>query len=181
MAYISSSVHLITNHNNQHEQEKEEKQFDKQQIVRSSTSTKTHTQDKASDIDKDTTLESSKEWGCTKYDPPCTDSGQSHNKDFAIKNSISKNIDYIDADHLNFNNLSINHSASTFKALPKTENTEINHKEEFFEDKLCLSSSKSYNNYSCLNDACKSKNISEHKKLRYFYPLSEKDISTLAI
>lgn len=77
-------------------------------------------------------LESFKERRCTKYDPPCTDSGQLYIKDFILKNSI----DYIDANSLNLsvNNLSDN--------LQSKENV----KKEFFGNEQSLFPSKSYNN-----------------------------------
>lgn len=80
-----------------------------------------------------------------------------NNKDIIIKNKYSRNIDYID------------------------ENCE----EEFLEEEQSSSSSKSYNNSSFLNGSSRenNQNISEQKErwqeLRYFYPLSDKDINLL--
>ncbi|WP_040614936.1 DnaA N-terminal domain-containing protein [Rickettsia endosymbiont of Ixodes scapularis] len=153
-------------------------------------------------------LESLKDKGCTKYDPPCTDSGQLYIKDFILNNSINRNIDYIDVNHLNFKNLSVNNSQDILRELPKTENTEINHKEEFLEDKQDLSSSEFYNNSPFSNDSFKKTLLKKNKnledvviksakqeilgreiqqqerkevwqELRHFYPLSERDISLL--
>ena len=172
-----------------------EKQFDKTQSVISTTNTIINTYDQEIDAGVNQALESLEYKGCTKYDPPCTDSGQLYNKDFIVNKSIIKNIDYIDA---------------------KAE-------EELFEDNLCLSSSESYNNSSFLNDSCKKNQLrqtveqeatiakstnkgtlakavqqqAQHKErteyrksyptsdksreleLRHFYPLPERDISIL--
>ncbi|WP_017443562.1 DnaA N-terminal domain-containing protein [Rickettsia gravesii] len=89
-----------------------------------------------------------------------------NNKDIIIQN---KDIDYIDA----------NSKESSISCSSSTLNSETHYKEEFFEDKLCLSSSEFYNNSSFFDNSSKSKNVSEQKELRHFYPISEKDISIL--
>ncbi|AFC70403.1 chromosomal replication initiator DnaA (plasmid) [Rickettsia amblyommatis] len=144
-------------------------------------------------------LEIAKEWKCTEYDPPCTDSGQLYSKDFVSKNSIIKNIDYID---VNLKNLSINDSSNIYKS-------EENFKKEFLGNEQSSFPSEFYNNSSFLNDSeagcfvskeeyhetaslklpCANihpeivartiKDISENKELRHFYPLSEKDVDIL--
>ncbi|MFV9890135.1 DnaA N-terminal domain-containing protein [Rickettsia conorii] len=102
--------------------------------------------------------------GVQKKQPISAKKAALNNKEEIIKNTYSKNIDYIDANYIQ---------------------SKESLKKEFFEDKLCLSSSESYNNSSFLNDSSSrnSKNISEQKEqwaeLRHFYPLSEKDIDTL--
>ncbi|KDO02195.1 hypothetical protein REISMN_08335 (plasmid) [Rickettsia tamurae subsp. buchneri] len=177
------NVSRVTNHNNLHEQkgkEEQEEQIDQQQIVQSTTSTIIKTYDQASDVCINRALESLQEKGCTKYDPPCTDSGQLYIKNFVIKNSIIENID---ANYLNYKNLSVDNSSETLQL-------KENAKKEFLENEQSSFPSVSYNNYfedsigakqPCSNIHPKAvtriiKNISEN---RYFYPLSEKDISTL--
>lgn len=139
------NVPFITNHNNRHAQES---------VISEQTKV---------EYNNNETLESSKEWECTKYDPACTDSSQLYNKDFVLKNSIIENIDYIDA------------------------------KKEFLENEQSSFPSESYNNSfessieakpSCSNTTSESaartiKDISEYRELRHFYPLSEQDVDTL--
>lgn len=101
-----------------------------------------------------------------------------NNKEEIINNKYNRNIDYIDENCEDLENSSIHCSSST-------STSEQNYKAEFFEDKPCLSSSKSYNNSSFLNDSNSrnrreiSKQKEEWLELRHFYPLSEKDISLL--
>ncbi|WP_032139753.1 helix-turn-helix domain-containing protein, partial [Rickettsia tamurae] len=226
------NVPIITNHNNQHEQEAQEEQINQQKIVKSRTSTKKHTYNQASNIGVNQVLESPKERECTKYAPACTDFGQLYNKDFILKNSIIKNIDYIDANYLDSKNLPVNNSSVNLQS-QKTVKKAV--KKEFFGNEQSSFLSESYKNFSFLNDSyvdsastqqthsdisnikqycfntssentsrtikdisvkeiggiksagqkpktdTKStiKNIELQKELRHFYPLSEKDISTL--
>jgi hypothetical protein len=131
-------------------------------------------------------LESSKEWECTKYDPACTDSSQLYNKDFVLKNSIIENIDYIDENHLNLENLSLNNHLEYIQSIKTV-------RKEFLENEQSSFPSESYNNSfessikvkpSCSNTTSESVartivDISEYKELRHFYPLSEKDVDML--
>ncbi|WP_121543471.1 DnaA N-terminal domain-containing protein [Candidatus Rickettsia colombianensi] len=117
----------------------------KQQLVKSDANTKIHTYDQASDIDLEQILESSKEWECTKYDPSCIDSGQLYNKDFILENKYIKDIDYIDANHLDFKNSSINNLSDNLQL-------EKNSKKEFLENEQNSFSSESYNNSYFFSD-----------------------------
>lgn len=169
---------LITNNNDQHKQNDQEEHIGQQQAVISDQSKEESNNNKA--------LKSSKERECTEYDPACTDSGQLYNKDFVLKNSIIKNIDYIDANYLNYKNTSINNSSDRFQL-------EKNSKKELFENEQSSFLSKSYKNsfkdsisakLPCSNISPEAatrviKDVSENKELRHFYPLSEKDVNTL--
>ncbi|KJV91155.1 DnaA N-terminal domain-containing protein, partial [Rickettsia bellii] len=134
--------------------------------------------------------------GVQKKQPSSAKKAALNNKEEIIKN---KDIDYIDA---NCENSSISCSSSTLTS-------EKNYKEEFLEDKQCLSSSEFYNNSSFFNDffadftdsqqqnsevlqfkqPCSNKNlevstsvikdISEYKELRHFYPISSDDSKKL--
>ncbi|ARD87028.1 hypothetical protein A3306_07500 (plasmid) [Rickettsia bellii] len=134
--------------------------------------------------------------GVQKKQPSSAKKAALNNKEEIIK---KKDIDYIDA---NCENSSISCSSSTLTS-------EKNYKEEFLEDKHCLSSSEFYNNSSFFNDSfadftdsqqqnsevlqfkqpCSNKNlevstsvikdISEHKELRHFYPISSDDSKKL--
>jgi hypothetical protein len=144
--------------------------------------------------------------GVQKKQPSSAKKTALNNKDIIIKN---KDIDYIDVNHLNFKNSSVDNSQDKFRELPTTKNTAINHKEEFLEDKQRLSSSEFYNNSSFFNnsfvdftdsqqqnsevlrfkqpysnknpevDTRVIKDISEYKELRHFYPISGKDSNML--
>jgi hypothetical protein len=185
----------------------QEERLDKTQSVISTTNTVINTYDQENVVDKNKALEPFVNKVCTKYDPPCTDSGQLYIKDFILNNSINKNIDYID----------------------------VKSKKELLENELCSFPSESYNNSSFLNksfvdsthsqqknseisglkpscsnttsesaartikdisvktrDLVKStgqkpnigktttvKNAGLQKELRHFYPLSEKDVDRL--
>ena len=115
---------LITNSNDQHEQTDQVEQSNQEEYIIDQKQTVINNQNQESVISEQTkveynnnkTLESAKEWECTKYDPACTDSSQLYNKDFVLKNSIIENIDYIDA------------------------------KKEFLGNELCSFPSESYNN-----------------------------------
>ncbi|AFC70448.1 chromosomal replication initiator DnaA (plasmid) [Rickettsia amblyommatis] len=169
---------LTTNPNYQQEQNDQEEHVGQQQTVISD-------QTKA-EYNNNKVLASSQEWECTKYDPPCTDSGQLYNKDFVIKNSIIENIDYIDANHLNLKNLSINNSSANLQSKEDV-------KKEFLGNEICSLPSESHNNsfeesigakLSCSNIPPEAviriiKNISENRELRHFYPLSAKDVDML--
>ncbi|KJW03734.1 putative dnaA-like protein [Rickettsia argasii T170-B] len=169
------NVPFITTHNNQHTQEA---------VIDD------HTRVECND---NQALESPKEWECTKYDPTCTDFSQLYNKDLILKNSIIKNIDYIDANYLNLKKRSLNNFANTTEISPKTKNSSISYKAKVFGNEQSSFPSESYNNsfedsidtkQPCSNTTSESaartiKNISEYKELRHFYPLSEKDVSIL--
>ncbi|AAY62256.1 unknown (plasmid) [Rickettsia felis URRWXCal2] len=161
----------ITNDSTLHEQkgqigyDEQEERFDKTQLLISTSNTTIRTNDQKNDTGKNRVRESFSEKGCTKHDPPCTDSGQLYIKYFIVNNNINKNIDYID----------------------------VKSEEEFLENELCSFPSESYNNSfkssikakpSCSNTTSESaartiKNTSEYKELRNFYPLSEQDVDTL--
>nr|AKS10311.1 DnaA-like replication initiator protein [Rickettsia endosymbiont of Ixodes pacificus] len=116
-----------------------------------------------------------------------------NNKDIIIKNKYSKNIDYIDENCEDFENSSVDNSQSRLREPPTTKNTATNHEEEFFEDKLGLSSSEFYNNSSFFDkevlekepqqknqkEKLQNKQKEEWQELRHFYPLSEKDVNLL--
>ncbi|ALN41907.1 hypothetical protein ASQ44_07455 (plasmid) [Rickettsia rhipicephali] len=83
--------------------------------------------------------------GVQKKQPSSAKKTAYNNKDIIIKNKYSRDIDYIDA---NFENSSVSNSSNISKL-------KENYKEEFFEDKLSLSSSKSYNNSTFFNGSFK--------------------------
>lgn len=115
------------------------------------------------------------EMGVQKKQPRSAKKTALNNKEEIIKNKYSRNID---ENCENLENPSVSHRGPILTP-------EENYKEEFFEDKQGLSSSKSYNNSSFLNGSSRenNKNISEQKKewreLRQFYPLSEEDVDML--
>ncbi|GAA5253094.1 hypothetical protein KNCP2_13840 [Candidatus Rickettsia kedanie] len=181
------NVSLITNRSDQQEQTDQAEYIGQKQAVINNQHQETVISDQTKvEYNNNHVLESSKEWACTKYDPACTDFGQLYNKDFVLKNSIIKNIDYIDANYLNFKNLSLKNPFE-YNQSDKTI------KKEFLENEQSSFPSESYNNSfknvievkpSCSNTTSKSaartiKDISGYKKLRHFYPLSEKDVDTL--
>ena len=175
---ITNDSNLYNEQNGQIGYDEQEERLDKTQEVISTTNIVINTYDQENNAEVNHTLKSLKEKGCTKYDPPCTDSGQLYNKDFIVNNSIIKNIDYIDE------NCEILEKSSISCPSPILT-PEKNCKEKFFEEEQNSSSSKSYNNPSFLNvsSSRKGRNIAEQKEewkeLRNFYPLSEKDISLL--
>ncbi|MFV9895261.1 MAG: DnaA N-terminal domain-containing protein [Rickettsiales endosymbiont of Dermacentor nuttalli] len=164
------NVSLITKHHNQHEQNNQAEQNNQEEhIGQQQAVINNHNQESVisdqneEEYNNNKTLKSSKEWECTKYDPACTDSDQLYNKDFVLKNSIIKNIDYIDAkkeflgnEQSSFPSESYNNSfESSIKAKPSYFNTTSESAARIIED------------------------IPEYKELRHFYPLSEQDVDTL--
>jgi len=135
--------------------------------------------------------------GVQKKQPSSVKKAALNNKEEIIK---KKDIDYIDENHLNFKNSFVDNLQDELRELPTTKNTEINRKEEFLEDKHCLSSSEFYNNSSFFDKEVPEKapeqkhqqekrtelgktyptpDKAEWIELRHFYPISEKDASML--
>lgn len=130
------NVPLVTNYNNLHEQTDRAEQNNQEHIGQQQAVISDQTK---VEYNNNEALESSKEWECTKYDPACTDSSQLYNKDFVLKNSIIENIDYIDANYLNYKNLPANNFTDNLQS-------EETVKKGFLGSELCSFPSESYNN-----------------------------------